>query len=63
MKKTCNSRLAKEGKAKAFSILCGYAGRDLIPFCDNLGRCWLLIGWNKKRISKEEYFTLKEAGL
>lgn len=63
MKRNCTSRLAKEEKAKAFSILYSLFCYDIVPFCDFQGRCWLLVGNRKKRISAEEYYILKEVGL
>lgn len=63
MKRNCTGRLAQEKKAKAFFILYDYFCYDIVPFCDDVGRCWLLVGNTKKRITPEEYYTLKEAGL
>lgn len=53
----------KEEKAKAFSILYAYFCYDIVTFCDDMGRCWLLVGDRKKRILAEEYYLFKEVGL
>lgn len=63
MKRNCTGRLAKEEKVKAFSILYNLFYYDIVPFCDDIGRCWLIIGNTRKRITTEEYYTLKEVGL
>lgn len=63
MKRNCAGRLAKDEKAKAFSILYSLFCYDIVPFCDDLGHCWLLVGNIKKRITIEKHYTLKEAGL
>lgn len=63
MKRNCTGRLAKEEKAKAFSILYDYFLYEIVPFCEDKGRCWLLVGNTIKRITTEEYYSLKEAGL
>lgn len=63
MKRNCAGRLAKEEKAKAFSILYSLFCYDIVPFCDDVGHCWLLVGDRKKRISTEEYYLFKEVGL
>ena len=63
MKRNCIGKLAKEDKAFAFSILYDCFCHDIVPFCDDMDRCWLLVGNTRKRITKEKYYTLKEARL
>lgn len=63
MKRKCTRRLAKEEKAKAFSIIYDLFRYDIVPFCDIQGRCWLLVGNTKKRITVDEYYILKEVEL
>ena len=60
-----NSHTALEArlKAKGLNTLKYYAGSSIVPFCDDRGQCWLLIKDTMKKITKEDYFLLKEIGL
>jgi hypothetical protein len=63
MKRGSKSKLAKARQSLAFAILKAYFNESIMTFCDLQGRCWLVVGDTKKRISTEEYYLFKEVGL
>lgn len=63
MIKGSKSKLAKARQSLAFAILKNYFSESIMTFCDLQGRCWLLVGDRKKRISTKEYYLFKEVGL
>ena len=62
-RKNCHTSLETRLKAKRLNTLRYYAGSSIVPFCDDRGQCWLLIKDTMKKITKEDYFLLKEIGL
>lgn len=63
MRRGSKNKLAKARQSLAFAILKTYFSESIMTFCDLQGRCWLLVGDIKKRISTEEYYLFKEVDL
>lgn len=63
MRRGSKNKLTKASQSLAFSILKTYFRESIMTFCDFQGRCWLLVGDRKKRISTKEYYLFKEVGL